>query len=143
MVMALVAGSAQAGAGLPGLLVWDGHGFAVRPSTIYYTGDGSGVIGRLPSAYRAVGKRPGGLRWKVWNGTRAIGVGTVWIKSCVPDCAGSPFYSHRLTITATRVRHGYFTSMTLRYPYGGKPVTDRRCVMGVGARAGWGICGIG
>ncbi|MDQ6776141.1 MAG: hypothetical protein M3071_07985 [Actinomycetota bacterium] len=43
VVIALLAGSAQGG-GLPGLLVCDGHGFSVRPATIYYTGDGSGVI---------------------------------------------------------------------------------------------------
>jgi hypothetical protein len=136
LATALLAASAQGG-GLPRLLVWDGHGLAVRPESIYYTRDGSGVIGRLPSAYRAVGKRPGGLHWKIWDSARAVGVGTVWIKSCVPDCAGSPFYSHRLTITATRVRDGEFMRMTLRYRYAGNPGPTRGASWGRGhSRAG-------
>jgi hypothetical protein len=123
---------------LPGLLVWGGIKYRLRPSTIYYTGDGSGVIGKLPSDYGpAVGKRPGFLRWKVWNDSRASAVGTVWVKSCIPSCAGSPFTRYPLTLTAARVRDGNFTRMTLHYTYQGKRVADERCV--APGTFGWGI----
>ncbi len=144
----LLAGATAAGAApshravahparLPGLLVWDGTGFKVRPSTIYYTGDGSGVIGELPSGYPAAGTRPGSLDWTVWTRSRASATGTVWLKSCDPDCAASSFYRYALTLTAGRVRDGHFTRMTLRYRYRGHPVTDVRCVP-PGSR-GWSV----
>jgi hypothetical protein len=100
----------------------------VRPTTIDYTGDGSGIIGRLPSDEHAASKRPGSLHWTVWTNRRAAGSGTVWLKSCNPDCAASPFYSYPLTLTAGRVRNGHFTRLTLRYRYRGRMVVDRRCV---------------
>jgi hypothetical protein len=102
----------------------------VRPHTISYTGDGTGIIGRLPSDLRAVGKRPGFLHWTLWTRTRAVGVGTLWAKSCLPDCAGSPFSRQPVRVTAGRVRHGHFTRLTLYYTYRGKTVIDRRCVRG-------------
>ena len=100
----------------------------VRTTTIDYTGDGSGIIGRLPSDLRAASKRPGLLHWTMWTGSRAVGNGTVWLKSCIPFCAVSPFYSYPVTLTAGRVRNGHFTRLTLRYRYHGRPVVDRRCV---------------
>jgi hypothetical protein len=100
----------------------------VRPTTIDYTGDGSGIIGRLPSDLRAADKRPGFLHWTEWTGSRAVGNGTVWLKSCNPFCAVSPFYRYPVTLTAARVRGGHFTRLTLRYRYHGRSVVDRRCV---------------
>jgi hypothetical protein len=102
----------------------------VRPATIGYTGDGSGIIGRLPSnAYHhVVGRRPGFLHWTTWTGTHAAATGTVWLLSCTPSCAASPFYRYRVTITAGRVRDGQFTRLTLYYTYQGQQVVDRRCV---------------
>lgn len=122
---------------LPGLLVWDGTGFKVRPSTINYTGDGSGIIGKLPGDDRAAGARPGFLHWTVWNRNRAAATGTVWLKSCNPDCAASPFYRYALTLSASRVRDGHFTRMTLRYRYHRQPVVDKRCVPA--GSSGWSI----
>jgi hypothetical protein len=136
LIVALAALASVASASrLPGLLVWDGHGYAVRPPSIYYTGDGTGIIGRLPGGYRAVGRRPGGIKWEKWNGGYAFGAGTVWLKNCVPDCADSLFRRYAVRVTATRVRHGHFTRMTLRYRYNGSAVTDRRCVVG----SGWAV----
>jgi hypothetical protein len=56
----------------------------------------------------------------------------VWIKSCLPDCAGSPFYRYSVTVTATLPRNGRFSTVTLRYRYHGKPVVDVRCDSGHG-----------
>jgi hypothetical protein len=106
--------------------------YAVRPHTIYYTGDGTGTLGRLPAGAHAVGKLPGFLHWPVWNDVRAYGVGTLWAKSCRPDCATSPFYRYAVTVTATRPVHGRFSTMTLRYHYRGRLVIDTRCDTGHG-----------
>ncbi|MBV9001449.1 MAG: hypothetical protein JO304_20490 [Solirubrobacterales bacterium] len=102
----------------------------VRPTTIGYTGDGSGIIGKLPSNsfHHVVGQRPGFLHWTVWTDTHAAATGTVWLLSCRPSCAASPFYRYALTLTAGRVRNGHFTRMTLHYRYQGQPVSDTRCV---------------
>ena len=100
----------------------------VRPITIDFTGDGSGIIGRLPSEERAASRRPGFLHWTTWTNRHAAARGTVWLKSCNPFCAVSPFYSYPLTLTAGRVRHGHFTRLTLRYRYHGRSVVDTRCV---------------
>jgi hypothetical protein len=112
---------------LPGL--WDGSKLEVRPSSIDYTGDASGFIGKLPGDIRrAAGKRPGFLRWTVWSSGRAAGNGTVWFNTCTPDCADGRFQRMPLTLTATRARNGHFTRMTLHYHYRGQPVADTRCV---------------
>jgi hypothetical protein len=111
----------------------------VRPTTIDYTGDGSGIIGRLPTDLRAASKRPGSLHWTVWTSSRAAGNGTVWIKSCKPFCAVSPFYSYPVTLTAGRVRNGHFTRLKLRYRYHGRLVVDRRCVRDRPPDQGYGL----
>lgn len=138
LAAASVCAAAPAGAGatahasrarLP-VLTTDFGAPRVRPATIGYTGDGSGIIGRLPSnAYHhVVGRRPGFLHWTTWTGTHAAATGTVWLLSCTPSCAASPFYRYRVTITAGRVRDGQFTRLTLYYTYQGQQVVDRRCV---------------
>lgn len=103
---------------------------AVRPHSILYTGDGSGIIGRLQAgdARRAVGQTPGFLHWTTWTNTSAAANGTVWLLSCRPSCAASSYHSFALTLTAGRARHGHFTRMTLHYRYQGQPVSDTRCV---------------
>jgi hypothetical protein len=124
---------------LPVLANGVGHS-VVRPTTIEYTGDGSGVIGKLPSsARRAVGQRPGFLHWTTWTNSSATADGTVWLLSCKPDCADSPYYRYALSLTAARVRNGHFTRMTLRYTYRGKQITDTRCVPDRRSRQVWGF----
>lgn len=120
----------------------DGYQHAkVRPATIGYTGDGSGIIGRLPSdtSHGVVGQRPGFLHWTVWTGTHAAAVGTVWLLSCRPSCAASAFSRYALTLTAGRVRHGHFTRMTLHYRYQGRAVSDTRCVSDRPPDRVWGL----
>ena len=101
--------------------------FAVRPHTIWYTGNNTGILGRLPKHHRAVGKRPGFLHWKTWTRKRAYAVGTLWAKSCVPNCAKSWFSRSHVTVTLSDPRHGHFGKMTLRYTYQGRRVVDTRC----------------
>jgi hypothetical protein len=134
-ILALALGGVAAGAPqahaqrLPVLATGYGHS-AIRPSGILYTGDGSGIIGRLQpgDARRAVGHPPGFLHWTTWTNTQAAANGTVWLLSCRPSCAASSYHSYPLTLTAGRVRHGHFTRMTLHYRYQGQPVSDTRCV---------------
>jgi hypothetical protein len=131
-IFAVGVSAALAAGALPKLATGWFPRYTVRPHTIYYTGDSTGTIGRLPRGSHAVGKRPGFLHWKTWNGTRAFGVGTVWIKSCLPDCAGSPFSRYAATVTATKPVNGRFSTMTLRYRYHGHNVVDTRCDSGHG-----------
>jgi hypothetical protein len=125
---------------LPMLQTGYGH-TAVRPTSILYTGDGSGIIGKLPSHdfHRVVGQRPGFLHWTAWTNTHADANGTVWLLSCRPDCADSPYYRYALRLTAGRVRNGHFTRMTLHYSYHGQKITDTRCVPDRRSRQVWGL----
>jgi hypothetical protein len=131
-------GSALARARLP-TIDTGGSGYLVRPTSIYYTGDGSGVVGVLrrgPSTESGPGR--GYLRWKRWGRRSAFAVGTLWLKLGTPT-ATSPFTRFGVTVTATRVRRGYFTRMTLRYRLNGKPATDTRCVPDRRRTAEWGL----
>jgi hypothetical protein len=101
--------------------------FAVRPHTIWYTGDGTGVLGRLNHAAPAVGKKPGFLHWTTWTRRRAYAVGTDWAKNCVPNCAYSRFYRNRVTVTLTDPRNGHFVKMTLQDTIRGKRRTSTWC----------------
>jgi hypothetical protein len=131
-LVAVSGSSAVAQGSLPKLATGWFPRYAVRPHTIYYTGDSTGTIGVLPTGAHAVGKTPGYLHWKTWTRVRAYAVGTLWIKSCLPDCAGSPFYRYPATVTATLPRSGRFSMVTLRYRYHGKPVVEVRCDSGHG-----------
>ena len=132
------AGAALAGGRQPTLDTGP-YGYRVRPTSIYYTGDGSGVVGVLRSTSAGEsGPGRGFLSWKRWDPQGAYAVGTVWIKLGTP-VATSPFTRFRVTLTATRVRHGYFTRMTLRYRLNGQSVTDTRCIPDQRKTAQWGL----
>ena len=135
-VLGAVAGSAGAAGSLPTLATGapPGYGprYAVRPHTIWYTGDSTGILGEIANTVPAVGKRPGFLRWKTWNRHRAFAVGTLWGNDCRPDCASGRFHRYPVTVTATRPRNGRFSTITLHYPGGGGPITDVRCDSGYG-----------
>ncbi len=137
-VALLGAGTALARDRLP-TLDTGGYGYLVRPTSIYYTGDGSGVIGVLRSGYGGEsGPGRGFLHWKRWSRRGAFAVGTVWLKLGAPT-ATSPFTRFSVTVTGGRVRDGYFTRMALRYRLRGKAVTDTRCVPDRGHVAEWDI----
>ena len=92
---------------LPTLLASAGNGFLVRPTSIYDTGDGSGVVGVLRGAGRERGSGRGFLRWTHWGATRGDGIGTYWLKRGMP-VATSPFTKTSVTIVLTRVGYGHF-----------------------------------
>lgn len=84
----------------------------VRPASILYTGDGSGILG----GFDGTGARhPGHLKWQSWTPTRAAGSGAVWIDDCTPSCANGTFTAHAVKVVAFRPEHGHFTRLTLRY----------------------------
>jgi hypothetical protein len=132
------AGAALAQGGQPTLDTGP-YGYLVRPTSIYYTGDGSGVLGVLRSTSAGEsGPGRGFLNWTRWSPQGAYAVGTVWIKLGTP-IATSPFTRFRVTVTAARVRRGYFTRMTLHYRLNGRSVTDTRCIPDQRRTAEWGV----
>jgi hypothetical protein len=110
----------------------------VRPSSVYYTGDGSGVLGVLRRHLGLRGPGRGSLHWTAWGSNGARGQGTVWLKLGSPT-ATSPFTRFAVTVTAGRVRAGRFTRMTLRYRRHGHQVSDVRCVPDSGTVSGWSV----
>jgi hypothetical protein len=119
--------SASARVRLPTLLASDGNGYLVRPTSIYDTGDGSGVVGVLRGAGRERGSGRGFLRWTHRGATRGDGIGTYWLKLGTP-VATSPFTKTSVTIVLTRVRSGHFTRMNLRYRQDGHAANVTLCV---------------
>jgi hypothetical protein len=119
---------------LPTLLtVGDGNSFAVRPLTIGYTGDGTGVIGKLGP------KRRGRWHWQSWTGSSAFGTGTVWLDDCVPDCARGTYHSHNGSVLANRVRNGHFTRMKIQFRFRGHTAMDIRRLDRLGSGYVWNI----
>jgi hypothetical protein len=131
---------ASASASLPRLLGDAAHsryGFLswqVRPASIVYTGDGSGVLGGFDGTRERHATHPGHLTWQTWTRTEATGSGAVWVDDCTPDCADGKFTAHAVKVRAFRPVGGHFTRLTLRYAYQGKQYIDRR---GIRARGGY------
>ncbi len=122
LALQLAAGAPAEARSVPKVLTQDSTStFGVRPSTIGYTGDGTGYIGKKPW-----GSRPGSVKWGKWNHKRARGVGTIWLNNCSPDCSRGEFRSVRGTVKLTKPKHGRFTRMTLRFNLRGEAVTDQR-----------------
>ncbi len=123
----VLAGAALGAARLPSLLTgWNGR-YTVRPTSIYYTGDGSGVVGVLRRRGGLGGPGRGYLHWKAWNGRGAYAVGSLWLKLATPT-ATSPFTRFAVSVVLGRPRFGHFTQMTLHYRLSGRRVADTRCV---------------
>lgn len=134
----VLAGAALGAARLPSLLTgWNGR-YTVRPTSIYYTGDGSGVVGVLRRRGGLGGPGRGYLHWKAWNGRGAYAVGSLWLKLATPT-ATSPFTRFAVSVGLGRPRFGHFTRMTLRYRLYGRGVADTRCVPDRGHVAEWGL----
>ena len=89
----------------------------VRPASILYTEDTTGILGGFDGTGIA---RPGHLKWSTWSTGRAVGSGAVWIDGCRPTCSGGTFTAHAVSVVASRAVGAHFTRLTLRYPYRGK-----------------------
>jgi hypothetical protein len=94
----------------------DGPAYAIRPHTIWYTGDSTGILGRIAKTVPAVGKRPGFLHWKWWTRTSAYAVGTDWYRS---GGGAGAFHRVSVTVALSDPRDGHFVKMTLHD--GGSP----------------------
>jgi len=92
-----------------------GPPFAVRPHSIWFTPDSTGVLGRIANNVPAVGKRPGFLHWKTWTRDWAYGVGIEWYKN---GGGAGRFQRTSVTITLSDPRHGHFVKMTLNDKFG-------------------------
>ena len=88
-----------------------------------YTGDGTGILGKLPPS----GRR-GSMHWKVWNSKRAQALATVWLDDCNPSCADGKFHAYSGTVRADRVRNGHFTRLTIRFRFKGHKALDVRAL---------------
>jgi hypothetical protein len=90
------------------------EGLRVRPATITYTGDGTGLLGgakvRTPSA---------SIAWSQWTATRAFGSGFNQLNDCIPYCAHGHFHGYPVGIEMWRPRSLggllVFTRMTITY----------------------------
>jgi hypothetical protein len=87
--------------------------FAIRPATIVPSGDGAFNVGMLG----------GHLRWLVWRTTKAYSLGKVWIDNGIPNMALGTFHGYAGSVTATRVRGGKYTRMTVRWKQNGHKKT--------------------
>jgi hypothetical protein len=128
LLLALFVPLASGSTRLPTLL-GDGAQFRltwqVRPASILYTGDGSGILGGFDGAGI---KHPGHLKWLTWTTGDATASGAVWIDNCSPSCANGTFKAHAVRVRAFRPVRGRFTRLTLSYhgPSGAKRWGIRR-----------------
>lgn len=141
LALALLAIPSAAVAGSQPKLLKDLSGpandFAVRPTMMILSGDGSGILGKLPKwvTKHGVGRHFSGpnrgyLTWQFWTASQAMregygqqpgayAYGTYWIDNCIPDCATGSYHSHDAAITAWRTRSGRYTWMQVQYTYEG------------------------
>jgi hypothetical protein len=126
MLMLPAASSAK----LPGLLTLLGSNqFAVRPSVIGYTGDGTGYIGGSEGRGRINGKNEfGHIAWLTWTNQAATGTGALWIDTGVPNDAEGTFSSVPVKLRAFAPRDGHFTRLTSRYTESGENIILERGV---------------
>jgi hypothetical protein len=112
----------------------------VKPATIVYTGDGTGLLGG-----RNVRDRNSGIDWTKWTANVALGSGFNQLNDCTPSCAGGTFrgYPVRIELWRPRTLSGtlVYTRMTIFYekshPRGEQQhytFTDTH----IGAGYGWG-----
>jgi hypothetical protein len=102
----------------------------VKPASILYTGDGSGILGGFDGTGVA---HPGHLKWLTWTTRRAVGSGAVWIDNCTPTCAHGIFVPDGAKVVASRAVGGHFTRLSLRYIYRGKSRFERFGIRRIGS----------
>jgi hypothetical protein len=97
--------------GVPTYLSSPASGLKIRPTSITYTGDGTGVLGGISIK--------GAIHWTSWTSQRALGTGYDRIDTCEKSCAGGPFFFYPVRLEAWRpgTLHGrlVFTRLTRWY----------------------------
>jgi hypothetical protein len=92
--------SAQVAAGpLPELKTGNWQG--VKPSYIGLSADGGDIIT--------------GIKWSVWDSTKAVGTGTRTLQSCIPDCASGKDTEVPETLVLSEPQGGFFTVIVARF----------------------------
>src|SRR5438105_13848585 len=109
-------GATAALAALPGVTAEGAAAPKVKPKTIIYTGDGSGLF----AGAQAVSKTDfGSIHWSKWNHKRALGSGGNWLDDCKPDCARGKYHGYPVTLSLSRPRtvagKDVFTRMVVTY----------------------------
>lgn len=96
------------------------NGLQVKPATITYTGDGTGLL----AGAHARGQRSG-IRWTRWTAHGALGTGFNQLNNCTPSCAGGTFRRYPVKIEMWRPRKLgatlVFTRLTIFYKNGPPP----------------------
>jgi opacity protein-like surface antigen len=109
-------GASAALAAVPGVTSEASTPPKVKPKTIVYTGDGSGLFA---GATKVSKTNFGSIHWSKWNKTKAVGSGGNWLNDCKPSCASGKFHGYpvKLTLTMPKVVAGkhIFTRMTVTY----------------------------
>jgi hypothetical protein len=84
----------------------------VRPGSIIYTGDGSGIL-------TGASVRKPGLKWSSWTTLRGLGTGYEQIDTCNPNCAQGRFVGYPVKLNAFRpgIVHGQrvFTRLSVTF----------------------------
>lgn len=144
-VVAVACSSLASASGLPKVLTQEKPAFQVRPATISYTGDGTGIVGGLDgTSVRHLGR----LHWSTYNSRRGFAIGRVWLDDCSPDCADGTFTPSRVRVQVFDPSRGHFRRLTLSYRYRGRDYVDRRLAhyyAGVSGSPGYwsyAICGV-
>jgi hypothetical protein len=90
------------------------NGLQVKPTSITYTGDGTGLLGGAN-----VRNGSSGIDWTKWTTGVAFGTGFNQLNNCTPSCAGGKFHSYPVKIEMWRpqILGGIlvFTRMTIFY----------------------------
>lgn len=116
-VMAVSAAAASGSRTLPVSPIYLGataasHALKVRPATIVYTGDGTGLL-----AGAHVSRHSSPIRWRKWTTRVALGSGYNQLNDCRPDCADGTFHGFPVRIELWRPRtlggRRVFTRLTI------------------------------
>jgi hypothetical protein len=114
--LTFAAGASAAMAALPGVTSEGSAPPKVKPTTIVYTGDGSGLF----AGAKQVSKTNfGAIHWSKWTKTKAAGSGGNWLNDCKPDCARGKFHGYPVTLKLSKPKvvagKDIFTQMVVTY----------------------------
>jgi len=143
-----VAAGASASRALPVSPVFIGatagqNGLQVKPLSITYTGDGSGIL-----TGANIRDRSSGIDWRKWTADIALGTGFNQLDDCSPSCANGRFHGYqvRLEMWRPRTLSGtlVFTRLTIFYKNSHPPGERKHYTFtdtymaGEGGGYGWG-----
>jgi len=106
-------------------------GFAIRPSQqIQLSGDGTGLFAGRHGISTSVA-------WGVWTSARALGLGSLYVDHCIPDCASGRYTAYPGTIRGYDPRRGKFRRLAVSITVNGRRVVDKYSLRRVGGDPAW------